>query len=73
MPSPLDLAIVLLTLLLPLAWYFRESLPFIGAKPRSAAYTNGNGVGHGKDDDGDPRDFVEKMEKLVNGSSPDRY
>ncbi len=66
MLSPIDLAIVLLTLLLPLAWYFRDSLPIISGKPRPATVSDGNGV-HVKVDDGDPRDFVEKMENGVSG------
>ena len=65
MPSPLDLAIALLTLLLPLAWYYRDSLPLIGGKPRVTALTNGHGHNKLKVDDGDPRDFVEKMAKSV--------
>lgn len=66
MLSPIDLAIVLLTLLLPLAWYFRDSLPIISGKLRPATVSDGNGV-HVKVDDGDPRDFVEKMENGVSG------
>jgi NADPH-ferrihemoprotein reductase len=63
MPSPLDLTIIALTLLLPIMFWFRESLPFIGAK-RRAAVSTGN-VTKAKVDEGDPRDFVGKMERAV--------
>ncbi|GFZ49232.1 NADPH-hemoprotein reductase [Saitozyma sp. JCM 24511] len=61
MPSPVDLTILLLTILLPLAWWFRNSLPIIGGKPRAALTTNGSASR--KVDEGDPRDFVGKMER----------
>lgn len=63
MPSPVDLTILLLTILLPLAWWFRNSLPIIGGKPRAALTTNGSASR--KVDEGDPRDFVGKMERAV--------
>jgi NADPH-ferrihemoprotein reductase len=63
MPSPIDLTILLLTILLPLAWWFRNSLPIVGGKPRAALTTNGSASR--KVDEGDPRDFVGKMERAV--------
>lgn len=65
--SQVDLVILFLTVALPLLWWFRDSLPFIGGKPRSsadAAALKRGGVG-GADEDGDPRDFVGKMERGV--------
>ena len=59
--SPVDLTIVLLTLLLPLLWYFRESLPIIGGKPKNVT-TN---APRKREEEGDPRDFVGKMERGV--------
>jgi len=61
--APVDLTIIGLTLLLPLLWFFRESLPFIGGKPRAkvAAPTTTKR----KEDEGDPRDFVGKMQRGV--------
>jgi len=60
--TPVDLTIIFLTLLLPLLWYFRESLPIIGGKPKSATTT---GAPKKREEEGDPRDFVGKMERGV--------
>ena len=69
MPSTTDLVIIALTVLLPLLFFFRNSLPFIGAKPASAngVYANGHGPRKKEEGGGDPRDFVGKMEKGVSG------
>ncbi|KAL7424371.1 hypothetical protein Q5752_000053 [Cryptotrichosporon argae] len=61
MPAPIDVVIALLSLLLPLAWYYRESLPIIGGRPRASAAT-AKGAAR-REDAGDPRDFVGKMER----------
>jgi hypothetical protein len=71
MPSPIDLTILLLTILLPLAWWFRNSLPIIGGKPRAALTTNGSAAR--KVDEGDPRDFVGKMERAVSVTAIPRW
>lgn len=64
--SQVDLVILFLTIALPLLWYFRESLPIIGSKPRNAADAAGlKRGGASADDEGDPRDFVGKMERGV--------
>ncbi|WVQ84078.1 hypothetical protein IAT38_006223 [Cryptococcus sp. DSM 104549] len=60
MPSPIDLVIILLTVSLPLLWFFRESLPIIGGKPRPAA-AGASGSKKAAVEEGDPRDFVGKM------------
>ena len=62
--TPLDMTILILTIALPLLWYFRDSLPLIGGRSKSNLT---NGVSHSKSkvDEGDPRDFVAKMEKAV--------
>ena len=60
--APVDLTIVLLTLLLPLLWYFRESLPIIGGKPKKVSAT---GAPKKREEEGDPRDFVSKMGRGV--------
>ncbi len=67
MPSAVDLVIVFLTIALPLAFWFRNSIPFIGGKPRAAVSNgiNGHGAKASKVDEGDPRDFVGKMERGV--------
>ncbi|WRT64992.1 uncharacterized protein IL334_001933 [Kwoniella shivajii] len=64
MPTQLDLVIILLTISLPLLYFYRESLPFIGGKPK-VAYQNGSASGNVKkvEEAGDPRDFVAKMER----------
>lgn len=43
MPSPVDVTIVALAILLPLLYVYRNQLPFIGGKPRASSngYTNG--------------------------------
>ena len=65
MPSPIDIVIILLTFMLPLSWYFRNSLPLVRGKARGQKISTGNGVGHYKVEEGDPRDFVGKMERGV--------
>lgn len=67
MPSSVDLTLVVLTILLPILYLYRNSLPFINA-PKDAA-NKINGVA-GKAvstvlDEGDPRDWVAKMERNV--------
>ena len=70
MASPFDLLILFLTIALPLAYYFRDSLPIIGAKSGSSAVvTNGN-VAKKREEEGDPRDFVGKMERAVSRLLP---
>lgn len=64
MASPIDYVIILLTILLPLGYYFRDSLPFIGSKP-STSSSNGHAAPKRKEDEVDPRDFVGKMERAV--------
>lgn len=75
MASPVDIVLIVLTILLPILFIYRDSLPYIGGKSASSASSaaaaagNGaNGIG-GKDGEkrevGDPRDFVEKMESAV--------
>lgn len=66
--SQVDLVILLLAVALPLLWWFRESLPFIGGKPRDAADAAIKRGGAGADEEGDPRDFVGKMERGVSTS-----
>ncbi|KAK8846787.1 hypothetical protein IAR55_005875 [Kwoniella newhampshirensis] len=63
MPSPIDLLIIVLTIGLPLLYIFRDSLPVIGGKPRSAAVNGSAAGGKTKVEDGDPRDFVVKMQR----------
>jgi NADPH-ferrihemoprotein reductase len=65
MASPFDILILLLTIGLPLAYYFRDSLPIIGGKSNpAAAVTNGHATKK-REEEGDPRDFVGKMERAV--------
>lgn len=69
MPSPVDITIVALAILLPLLYVYRNQLPFIGGKPRDlgngnangtkSAIANGNGAANGNL--ADSRNFVEKM------------
>ncbi|EJT47627.1 electron transporter [Trichosporon asahii var. asahii CBS 2479] len=61
--SQVDLVILILAVALPLLWWFRESLPFIGGKPKTAADAALKRGGAGADEEGDPRDFVGKMER----------
>nr|XP_031857384.1 uncharacterized protein CI109_007206 [Kwoniella shandongensis]KAA5524456.1 hypothetical protein CI109_007206 [Kwoniella shandongensis] len=63
MPSPIDLLIILLTIGLPLLYIYRESLPVIGGKPKSGALNGATGSGKTNVDEGDPRDFVVKMQR----------
>lgn len=65
MPSPVDMVIIVLTIALPLLFWFRESLPFIGSRPRTVPVEEKKSAGASGAYDGDERDFVEKMEKMV--------
>ena len=64
MPSPVDLFILILTIALPLAWYFRDSLPLIGSRSPTSGSSVANKARNAVDE-GDPRDFVGKMERGV--------
>ncbi|OCF59039.1 NADPH-ferrihemoprotein reductase [Kwoniella mangroviensis CBS 10435] len=65
MATQLDLLIIILTVSLPLLYFFRESLPFIGGKPFADSTQNGSASSKAKkvEEEGDPRNFVEKMER----------
>lgn len=68
MPAAIDLFILSLTILLPLAWYFRDSLPIVGGRARAGASSSraaGGPAKKGAVEEGDPRDFVGKMERGV--------
>jgi NADPH-ferrihemoprotein reductase len=65
MASPFDLLILFLTFALPLAYYFRDSLPIIGAKAGPASVVSNGHVPKKREEEGDPRDFVGKMERAV--------
>jgi len=70
MPSPVDLVIILLAIALPLLFIFRESIPGIGGRKPTlpgddSAERKTDVAGAAGAYDGDPRDFVEKMNKLV--------
>lgn len=64
MPSAVDIVIIVLTVALPVLYFFRESLPFIGGRTRAAAphalVANKTSV-----EEGDPSDFVGKMRRAV--------
>lgn len=62
MPSPADTVIVGLLVLLPVLYIFRNSLPFINKPASSAAVNVKSKV---PEDEGDPSDWVEKMERGV--------
>lgn len=61
--TPIDLTIIVLGVILPLLWFFRESLPIIGGKPRSTGAPVA--ASKKKEEEGDPRDFVGKMQRGV--------
>ncbi|WWC67713.1 uncharacterized protein I206_101625 [Kwoniella pini CBS 10737] len=63
MATQLDLLIILLTISLPLLYFFRESLPFIGGKPLPSTQNGSIGKAKKVEEEGDPRNFVEKMER----------
>lgn len=69
MASPIDYVIIVLTIVLPLAYYYRDSLPIIGTKPATVASTNGHAVPKRKEEEADPRDFVGKMERAVSSGT----
>ncbi|OXM79615.1 NADPH-ferrihemoprotein reductase [Cryptococcus neoformans Bt63] len=60
MLSAVDIVIITLTVALPLLYFFRESLPFIGGKTRAAA-PHAAVANKANVDEGDPSDFVGKM------------
>ncbi|GHJ84407.1 hypothetical protein NliqN6_0809 [Naganishia liquefaciens] len=65
MPSPVDLTLVVLTILLPILYLYRNSLPFINSPKDAANKINGvaGKAAAALADEGDPRDWVAKMEK----------
>jgi NADPH-ferrihemoprotein reductase len=65
MASPFDLLILFLTIALPLAYYFRDSIPGIGAKTATVEATSNGHAPKKREEEGDPRDFVGKMERAV--------
>ena len=71
MPTPADTIIVVLLVLLPILYVYRDSLPLIGKSAlNKASSTTSNGVGgaagkKNKEDQGDPRDWLEQMKKAV--------
>lgn len=64
MLSAIDIVIITLTIALPLLFFFRESLPFIGGKTRAAA-PHAAIANKASVDEGDPSDFVGKMTRAV--------
>jgi NADPH-ferrihemoprotein reductase len=76
MPTPADTIIVVLLVLLPILYVYRDSLPLIGksALNKASSSTTSNGVvgAAGKkkrEEQGDPRDWLEQMKKAVSGPS----
>jgi NADPH-ferrihemoprotein reductase len=66
MPSPIDILIISLTILLPVLYLFRDSLPLIGAKqPVSLLPKGASDVVPPVVEKGDPRDFVDQLERSV--------
>ncbi|WWC59241.1 uncharacterized protein I303_101791 [Kwoniella dejecticola CBS 10117] len=63
MATQLDLLIILLTVSLPLLYFFRESLPFIGGKALPSKQNGSAAKAKKVEEEGDPRNFVEKMER----------
>ncbi|KAI5450457.1 hypothetical protein NCC49_003079 [Naganishia albida] len=65
MPSPVDLTLVVLTILLPILYLYRNSIPFINAPKDAANKINGvaGKAASALADEGDPRDWVAKMER----------
>lgn len=62
MPSPADTTIIALLVLLPLLYLYRNKLPFL--KPADQKVNGStNGIKTVVEEDGDPRDWVAKMEK----------
>lgn len=61
MATTVDLVIIALVVVLPLLFFFRNSLPFIGGKPRQVASAVASKVA----DEGDERDFFDKMQRGV--------
>lgn len=72
MATSVDWLIVGLAILLPLLWWNRNSLPFIGGKPRAAgaAVASSNAAGGAAAEEvGDDRDFYDKMKRGVSFQS----
>jgi len=66
MPSPIDILIISLTILLPLLFFYRDSLPLIGGKhpgTTSSLLPKGASDVVPPLDRGDPRDFVYQLER----------
>lgn len=67
MASQVDLLIIALAVILPLLFWFRESIPFIG-KPKGDEFGRSAGdSAAAEEEEGDPRDFVGKMTRAVSG------
>lgn len=70
MPTPADTLIVVLLVLLPVLYYYRDTLPLIGKPAKSGDRASVNGVnGKKKEDEGDPRDWLEQMQRAVSISA----
>jgi hypothetical protein len=68
MPTPADTLIVVLLVLLPVLYFYKDSLPLIGKPSKNSgdrAGVNGNGSKGGVEEEGDPRDWLEQMNKAV--------
>lgn len=68
MPTPADTLIVVLLVLLPVLYFYKDSLPLIGKPSKNSgdrAGVNGNGGKGGVEEEGDPRDWLEQMNKAV--------
>ena len=66
MPTPADTLIVVLLVLLPVLYFYKDSLPLIGKPSKNSgdrAGVNGNGSKGGVEEEGDPRDWLEQMNK----------
>lgn len=68
MASQVDLVIIALAVLLPLLFWFRESLPFIGKRGKDELGRGVGAAGADDEEEGDPRDFVTKMTRAVSVS-----
>jgi hypothetical protein len=72
MPTPADTLIVVLLVLLPVLYFYKDSLPLIGKPSKNSgdrAGVNGNGSKGGVEEEGDPRDWLEQMNKAVSWRS----
>ena len=78
MPTPADTIIVVLLVLLPILYVYRDSLPLIGKsalnKASSSSSTSNGAVGLAgkkkREEQGDPRDWLEQMKKAVSCGPP---